>query len=92
MVRSHAVEFNALPGVCIRAYDILFGSKGLSICHFTRISQTIVLPGLNRVGSNFDNLSASAEFTKAPPAGCLEDAIDAARGCLGPEPNCFSSE
>ncbi|POM80611.1 Hypothetical protein PHPALM_1531 [Phytophthora palmivora] len=30
-------------------------------------------------GSNFDNLSASAEFTKAPPAQCLEDVIDAAR-------------
>ncbi|POM66214.1 Hypothetical protein PHPALM_17964 [Phytophthora palmivora] len=30
-------------------------------------------------GSNFDKLSASAEFTKAPPAECLEDVIDATR-------------
>ncbi|GMF23298.1 unnamed protein product [Phytophthora lilii] len=68
-----------ISSVCTRAYDIRFGSKGLSIRHFARISQDERIAWLEAGGSNFDNLSASAEFTKAPPATCLEDVIDATR-------------
>ncbi|OWY90140.1 hypothetical protein PHMEG_00041866, partial [Phytophthora megakarya] len=66
-------------GVCTRLYDIRFGSKGLSIRHFARISQDERVAWLESGGSNFDNLSATAEFTKAPPATCLDDVVDAAR-------------
>ncbi|KAE8909727.1 hypothetical protein PF007_g10613 [Phytophthora fragariae] len=30
-------------------------------------------------GSNFDNLSATAEFEKATPATCIEDVVDSTR-------------
>ncbi|KAE9136957.1 hypothetical protein PF010_g1479 [Phytophthora fragariae] len=79
MVRSDAVKFKSLPGVCIRAFDIRFGSKGLSIRHFARISQDERMAWLESGGSNFDNLSATAEFEKATPATCIEDVVDSTR-------------
>ncbi|OWZ21059.1 hypothetical protein PHMEG_0004444 [Phytophthora megakarya] len=69
LIRSSAVEFKALLGVCTRLYDIRFGSKGLSIGHFARISQD----------EQVARILPTAEFTKAPPATCLDDVIDAER-------------
>ncbi|OWZ06620.1 LOW QUALITY PROTEIN: hypothetical protein PHMEG_00021102 [Phytophthora megakarya] len=48
-VRSDAVKFKALPGVCIRVFDIRFGSKGLSIRHFARFSPDEASPGCKPV-------------------------------------------
>lgn len=79
MVRSDAVEFTALPGVCTRAFDIRFGCKGLSIRHFAKLSQDERVEWLQLGRSNFDNLSATAEFSKAEPATCMEDVVDSTR-------------
>ncbi|KAE8915158.1 hypothetical protein PF003_g420 [Phytophthora fragariae] len=79
LARSLHVKFKALPGVCTRAYDLRFGSSGLSIRHFARFQQADRIAWLEAGGSNFDNLSASAEFTAAPPATSIEEVADAAR-------------
>lgn len=79
MVRSEHVEFKALPGVCTRAYDIRFGSGGLSIRHFARLSRDERVTWLESGGSNFDILSATAEFSAATPATRIEDVADAVR-------------
>ncbi|OWZ14177.1 hypothetical protein PHMEG_00012380 [Phytophthora megakarya] len=64
------VELKDLPGVCMRVYGLRFGSGGLSIRDFTRLGRD------ERVaGSNFDNLSASAEFAAATPAVRIDDAV-----------------
>ncbi|OWZ03856.1 hypothetical protein PHMEG_00024345 [Phytophthora megakarya] len=67
-------KLKALPGVCTREFDIRFGSKGLSIGHFARLA-----PAERAGGSNFDNLSATAEFFKATPAASIDDVVDSAR-------------
>ncbi|KAE8904996.1 hypothetical protein PF003_g11144 [Phytophthora fragariae] len=79
LARSLHVKFKALPGVCTRTYDLRFGSSGLSIRHFARFQQADRIAWLEAGGSNFDNLSASAEFTAAPPATSIEEVADAAR-------------
>jgi hypothetical protein len=79
MVRSDHVEFKALPGVCTRTYDIRFGSGGLSIRQFARLSRDERVSWLAAGGSNFDNLSATAEFSAALPATRIEDVVDSAR-------------
>jgi hypothetical protein len=79
LARSLHVKFKAIPGVCTRVYDLRFGSSGLSIRHFARFQQADRIAWLEAGGSNFDNLSASAEFAAAPPATCIEEVADAAR-------------
>ncbi|KAF4141461.1 hypothetical protein GN958_ATG09432 [Phytophthora infestans] len=79
MVRSEFVKFKALPGVCTRAYDIQFGSGGLSIRHFARLSEDERMSWLESGGSNFGNLLATAEFAAATPASRIEDVVEAAR-------------
>ncbi|ETP39187.1 hypothetical protein F442_13342 [Phytophthora nicotianae P10297] len=83
LVRSGAVEFKAIPGVCTRLYDIRFESKGLSIMHFAKLSQDERISWLHSGGSNFDNLSATVEFTKASPASSIDDVVAAVRVLLG---------
>ncbi|KAE8895260.1 hypothetical protein PF003_g20749 [Phytophthora fragariae] len=79
LVRSDAVKFKAVPGVCTRAFDIRFGSKGLSIRHFARFHPDERVAWLHSGGSNFDNFSATAEFEKAEPATCIGDIVDSTR-------------
>ncbi|KAE9050410.1 hypothetical protein PR001_g2399 [Phytophthora rubi] len=79
LVRSEYVEFKALPGVCTRAYDIRFGSGGLSIRHFARLTRDERVAWLGAGGSNFDNLSATAEFSSAIPATRIDEVVDASR-------------
>ncbi|KAE9001213.1 hypothetical protein PF011_g13850 [Phytophthora fragariae] len=79
LVRSEHVEFKAVPGVCTRAYDIRFGSGGLSIRHFARLSRDERVSWLASGGSNYDNLSVTAAFSAAPPAARIEDVVDSAR-------------
>ncbi|KAE9286587.1 hypothetical protein PR003_g26279, partial [Phytophthora rubi] len=79
LVRSEHAEFKAVPGVCTRAYDIRFGSGGLSIQHVAKFPRDERMNWLASGGSNFDNLSANAEFGAASPASCIGDVIDACR-------------
>ncbi|KAF4143834.1 hypothetical protein GN958_ATG06920 [Phytophthora infestans] len=79
MARSKFVKFKALPVVCTRAYDIQFGSGGLSIRHFARLSEDERMSWLESGGSNFGNLSATAELAAATPASRIEDVVEAAR-------------
>ncbi|ETO82735.1 hypothetical protein F444_03151 [Phytophthora nicotianae P1976] len=79
MIRSEHVAFKALPGVCTRLFDIQFGLSGLSIRHFARLSQSGRIHWLESGGSNFDNLSATAEFGRAMPASHIDDVIDSVR-------------
>ncbi|EGZ25819.1 hypothetical protein PHYSODRAFT_486316 [Phytophthora sojae] len=79
LVRSEHVEFKAVPRICTRAYDIRFDSGGLSIRHFARLSRDERVDWLEAGGSNFDNLSATAEFSAASPASRIEDVVDSAR-------------
>ncbi|KAL4146221.1 hypothetical protein PRNP1_012091 [Phytophthora ramorum] len=79
LVRSEHVKFKALPGVCTRVYDLRFGSSGLSIRHFARFPQAKRIVWMAAGGSNFDNLSASAEFAPADPATSIEEVADASR-------------
>ncbi|KAF1774801.1 hypothetical protein GQ600_15582 [Phytophthora cactorum] len=87
MARSEYAKFKALPGVCTRAYDNWFGSGGLSAHHFARLSREDRMVWLETGGSNFDNLSASPEFTAALPATTIVDVVDAVRVFLA-----YSSE
>ncbi|KAE8896215.1 hypothetical protein PF007_g19652 [Phytophthora fragariae] len=79
MVRSEHVKFKALPGVCTRVFDIQFGTSELSIRHFARLSQAERMSWLESGGSNFDNLSVTAEFIPAKPAKSIEEVVDAVR-------------
>ncbi|GMF58717.1 unnamed protein product [Phytophthora fragariaefolia] len=76
-IRSEHATFKALPGICTQVYDIRFGSGSLSIRHFARFLRHERVAGLESGGSNFDNLSASAEFAEATPAACIDDVVDA---------------
>ncbi|KAK1935695.1 hypothetical protein P3T76_010390 [Phytophthora citrophthora] len=76
LVRSDAVKFKALSGICTRAFDIRFGSKGLPIRHFAKLTSEERVAWLQSGGSNFDNLSATAEFAKATPAASIEKVVD----------------
>jgi hypothetical protein len=76
LVRSEHVKFKALPGVSTRIYDLRFGSGGLSIRHFARLTQGDRMAWLASGGSNFDNLSATAEFAAATPATSIEEVVD----------------
>ncbi|OWZ01417.1 hypothetical protein PHMEG_00027198 [Phytophthora megakarya] len=53
--------------------------RGLSIRHFARLSRDERMAWLELGGSNFDNLSATAEFGAASPAKSIEDVVDSAR-------------
>eukprot|EP00644_Phytophthora_capsici_P003014 jgi/Phyca11/102652/e_gw1.7.923.1 len=79
MIRSEHVAFKTLPGVCTRLFDIQFGSSGLSIRHFARLSRSDRIQWLESGGSNFDKLSATAEFGRAIPASHIDDVIDSVR-------------
>ncbi|ETP07197.1 hypothetical protein F441_16485, partial [Phytophthora nicotianae CJ01A1] len=79
LIRSEHVKFKPLPGVCTRLFDLQFGSSGLSICHFALLSQDDRMAWHAKGGSNFDNLSASAEFSAAKPATSVNEVADAAR-------------
>ncbi|ETP35274.1 hypothetical protein F442_16501 [Phytophthora nicotianae P10297] len=79
LIRSKHVKFKPLPGVCTRLFDLQFGSSGLSICHFALLSQDDRMAWHAEGGSNFDNLSASAESSAAKPATSVNEVVDAAR-------------
>ncbi|GMF60786.1 unnamed protein product [Phytophthora fragariaefolia] len=79
LVPSEHVEFKAVPGVCTRVYDIRSGSRGLSIRHFARLSRDERVSWLASGGLNYDNLSATAEFSAAPAADRIGDVVDSAR-------------
>lgn len=79
LVRSEHAEFKAVFGVCTRAYDIRFGSGGLSIQPFAKFIRDERMNWLASGRSNFDNLSANAEFGEESSASCTDDVMDACR-------------
>ncbi|OWZ11517.1 hypothetical protein PHMEG_00015444 [Phytophthora megakarya] len=81
LVRSVFIKFKPLPGVCTRLYDIQFGSCRLPICHFAPFSHDERMAWLQAGSSNFDNLSALAEFTAARAPSSIDEVGDNAKVC-----------
>jgi hypothetical protein len=82
LVRSKVVKFKPLPGALPRLYDFQFEPRSLSVMHFVELSRIDRVAWFAGGGSNFDNLSASAEFTAAELAGYVSEVVQALRVLL----------
>ncbi|KAG1696551.1 hypothetical protein DVH05_018244 [Phytophthora capsici] len=70
----------AYPGVATRAYDLEFGSRGLSFLHFTPVNQMQRLRRQRESFINMSDFSVSAKFSAAPEPSSWEDVLAGANG------------
>ncbi|ETK77599.1 hypothetical protein F441_16454 [Phytophthora nicotianae CJ01A1] len=70
----------AYPGVATRAYDLEFGSRGLSFLHFTPVDQMLRVRRQHDSFINMSDFSVSAKFLAAPDPSSWEDVLAGANG------------
>ncbi|KAE9300347.1 hypothetical protein PR003_g22771 [Phytophthora rubi] len=70
----------AYPGVAMRAYDLQFGSRGLSFLHFTPVDHLVRLKRQRENFVNMSDFSISAKFLPAADPSSWDDILAGAIG------------
>ncbi|EGZ30160.1 hypothetical protein PHYSODRAFT_323592 [Phytophthora sojae] len=80
MVSNAELLLWAYPGVAMRAYDLQFGSRGLSFLHFTPVDHLVRLKRQRESFVNMSDFSVSAKFLPASDPSSWDDILAGAIG------------
>ncbi|KAE9320653.1 hypothetical protein PR003_g17660 [Phytophthora rubi] len=75
MVANAEFLFWAYPGVAMRAYDLPFGSRGLSFLHFSPVNHLVRLKRQRENFVNMSDFSVSAKFLPAADPSSWDDVL-----------------